>query len=65
MNHEKNLTLRVPIEIFDRATELVDDLSADPEVLAAGRVTRSRVLRIALFQGLESLEMKYKREGKK
>lgn len=51
------LSMRVPIDVFERADALVDPLSStSSDFRAVTSVTRSSVLRLALLRGLELLE---------
>jgi len=51
--------LRLPDAMLRRADALVLRMADAPELAAAGRVTRSHVLREALSRGLRELERKY------
>ena len=59
MPNDATITLRLPVEDLDRADELVPHLEKVP-TLRAARVSRSLVLRLALYEGLEALEKRYK-----
>lgn len=52
---EGQITIRLPQDLLDRADALIDRVSDLPEYRAL-RITRSVVLRLALDDGLESLE---------
>lgn len=55
--------LRLTPELLARAEALVPVLSNVPSVASFGRVTRSTVLRLALYMGLEDLEKAYCEDG--
>jgi len=58
--HDVAISLRLPAEVADRAEALVEPLSQEPLLMAAGRgLTRASVLRLAVLEGLASLEKKY------
>lgn len=58
MVHDRAITLRLPDEVLQRADELVPVMGGQGD-LAAARVTRSTILRLALFKGLQALEEEY------
>ena len=49
-------SMRLPLELVDRAERLLPRLAADPERRLAGRLSRSAVLRLAMHRGLLLLE---------
>lgn len=51
--------IRLPTELIDKAEEMLPRVAPDPEVAAVGRVTRTSVLRMALANGLKTMEWKY------
>jgi len=53
------LVVRLPSETMERLAALVPRVAADPAARAWGRVTRSTVLRLALEDGLSTLEARY------
>lgn len=64
--HDVAISLRLPAEVADRAEALVEPLSRERLLLAAGRgLTRASVLRLAVLEGLDSLEAKYGPEAGK
>ncbi len=62
MGMEVTLQLRVPAELAARADALVASLDRTAAV-AAGRATRSMVLRLALDEGLRAPERRAERRG--
>ncbi len=56
--------LRIESAALERADALIPLLEKVPEI-AAGRVTRSAVLRLAMFHGLGMLEKKYDQQSKR
>jgi DNA-binding XRE family transcriptional regulator len=58
MPNDATITLRLPVDDLDRADELVPLLEQVPHLRAA-RVSRSLVLRLALYEGLAVLEKQY------
>ncbi len=52
------VSLRVQPELLERAEALLPALRADPD-LAAWRITRLGVLRLAIIHGLDDLEEAY------
>ncbi len=58
MAHEKQLSIRLPAETVDRADALVPVI-ADLPALAAFRVERASVLRLAIVRGLQALEQEH------
>ncbi len=59
MANEKQISIRLPEEILDRAKELVDVIQDDPAYKYVPRVGTSFVLRLAMERGLEQLEGEY------
>jgi hypothetical protein len=51
--------LRLPISLLDQADALIEVLSRDRDLSAAGRITRATVLRLAVARGLENLAHEY------
>lgn len=62
MQHDKQITFRLPAELILRAEALVSAVRADPERGAFGRVSKAAVLRLAIVKGLAVLEAEYRRE---
>jgi hypothetical protein len=56
---EREMRLRLPQSVADRADALIARLAQHPELAAAGRVTRATVLRLAMMRGLALLEQEY------
>ena len=54
--NDVQIVLRLPQTIRDRADALIPALEARPDIAALGKVTRSKVIRLALVRGLEILE---------
>ncbi len=55
------LTMRVPADLLARGDALVPKVAADTDLATTmGRVTRSAVLRLALLEGVKTLERRYK-----
>jgi len=67
---EENMTerelqsARIPANLMARANALVPVLEGVPELAAFGRVTKSAVIRLALFKGLQALEDEYGKPSK-
>ena len=55
MSNEKQVSLRLPVDVLDRAEGLVDRLASLP-AFRAFRVERATVLRLAVLRGLDELE---------
>jgi hypothetical protein len=55
--------LRLPTSLIDQADALIEALSRDRDLSAAGRITRATVLRLAVARGLESLAQEYGQTG--
>jgi len=53
----------MPAALAARLDALVPHLAEDPDLAAAGRVTRSMVARLALARGLSALERSKRRRG--
>jgi len=60
----KQLSFRIPVELWDRAVDLADRMNAHPDYLAH-RVSPSRVLTIAMAAGIEPLEARYPRKRRR
>lgn len=60
MDNEEQIALRLPADALERAEALVPKLAKLP-ALAAVRVTRSAVLRMAILRGLDALEAETER----
>ena len=56
MSMDVQTSMRLPTTLLDRADELVDALRDDPTLAMMGKMTRSKVLRLALNEGLAILE---------
>ena len=59
MANEKQISIRLPEEMLDRAKELVDVIQDDPAYKYVPRVGVSFVLRLAMEKGLAELESEY------
>jgi hypothetical protein len=55
--------LRLPLSLIEQADGLIEALSHDRDLSAAGRITRATVLRLAVARGLESLAHEYGQRG--
>jgi hypothetical protein len=55
--------LRLPVSLLDQADALIEVLSHDRDLSAAGRITRATVLRLAVARGLENLAHEYGQKG--
>jgi hypothetical protein len=55
--------LRLPVSLLDQADALIEVLSHDRDLSAAGRITRATVLRLAVARGLENLTHEYGQKG--
>jgi hypothetical protein len=51
--------LRLPQSLIGQADSLIELLSRDRDLSAAGRITRATVLRLAVARGLEDLVREY------
>lgn len=51
--------LRLPASLIEQADALIELLSHDRDLSAAGRITRATVLRLAVARGLEDLAREY------
>ena len=58
----RNMNLRVPDGVLERADALIESIQENPDVSAVGPVSRASVLRLALLRGLNALETE---QGKK
>ena len=56
--------LRLPVALIEQADALIEVLSRDRDLSAAGRITRATVLRLAVARGLENLAQEYGRKEK-
>jgi uncharacterized membrane protein len=56
MEHDRKIALRAPTEVYERAEKLRDAIARQ-----GVSVKTAEVLRMALEQGLRSLERKYRR----
>lgn len=65
MSNEKQVTIRLPTALLDRAENLARKLAADPAHSTAFRVTRAAALRMALHRGIEALEADLTAKAKK
>jgi hypothetical protein len=57
--------LRLPVSLIEQADALIEALSRDRDLSAAGRITRATVLRLALARGLENLTQEYGQAGER
>lgn len=53
------IQLRIPTSLIEQADALIEVLSRDRDLSAAGRITRATVLRLAVARGLENLVHEY------
>jgi hypothetical protein len=53
------IQLRLPPSLIEQADVLIEALSRDRDLSAAGRITRATVLRLAVARGLEDLAREY------
>jgi hypothetical protein len=51
--------LRLPASLIEQADALIEGLSRNRDLSAAGRITRATVLRLAVARGIESLIQEY------
>ncbi len=58
MPNDQMLSMRIPSEWLTRVDALVDVAAKDP-ANAAWRVSRAALLRLAMFEGVKSLERRY------
>ena len=56
--------VRVPQDLYARAEQLTDAMAGTPAMVAVGRRSTAAVIRLALLQGLESLEAEHGKQGK-
>lgn len=59
MANERQISIRLPQEIIDRAEGLVEAITDESAYRYVPRVGLSFVLRLAMEQGLDSLEAEY------
>ncbi len=59
MSSDETVNVRLPTELLERAEALVAELEKDPQLRVTGRVSRSTVLRLAVWKGIEALETAY------
>ena len=52
-------SMRLPSQLLERADKLIDSLQRDPSLAMMGKMTRSKVLRLALSEGLRLLEERH------
>ncbi len=57
---EEQTVFRLPEGTSKRAENLIPALSDDPKFFGIGKVSKSMVLRLALLEGLEKMEKRYK-----
>jgi hypothetical protein len=57
---ERPVTLRLPPDLLERAERLLPGLGRDPRLSALASLSRSQVLRLALLEGLQVLERRYR-----
>ena len=60
MSMDVQTSMRLPAELLQRADDLIESLQHDPALSMMGKMTRSKVLRLALSEGLKSLEAQYR-----
>ena len=53
-------SMRLPAELLQRADALIAELKMDPALSMMGKITRSKVLRLALSEGLAALESRHR-----
>jgi hypothetical protein len=58
-----SIQLRLPASLIKQADALIDVLSRNRDLSAAGRITRATVLRLAVARGLEDLARDYGHGG--
>jgi hypothetical protein len=61
----KQIALRIPADLPERADALLPRLNARADQRARGAATRSDVLRLALILGIEQLEQLAQKKGPK
>ena len=59
MANEKQISIRLPEELFERAKDLVDVIKEEPAYRYVPRIGTSFVLRLAIERGLAELEGEY------
>lgn len=59
MSSDETVNVRLPTELLKRAEALVAELEKDSQLRVMGRVSRSTVLRLAVWKGIEALEAAY------
>ena len=60
MSMDVQTSMRLPAEMLQRADDLIESLQQDPTLSMMGKMTRSKVLRLALSEGLKSLEQQHR-----
>ena len=63
MANDVQISMRLPRELVERAEALVALVAQDP-TYAGWRVTKAAVLRLALIEGVERLEERYRQRQK-
>ena len=63
MSMDVQTSMRLPSALLDRADALIEALTDDPSLSLMGKMTRSKVLRLAIARGLDELERQHKRGG--
>ena len=59
MSRPEGTPVRLPLDLLKRADALVPALDAVPELRTWGRVSRAKVVRLALLRGLVMLEAEH------
>ena len=59
MSMDVQTSMRLPSQLLERADKLIDSLQLDPSLAMMGKMTRSKVLRLALSEGLRVLEERH------
>ena len=58
-------TIRLPEDLLKKADALIPILSSDEQLRIAGRISRSKVLRLAIHSGMQNLVKTYGLKGKR
>ena len=54
-----NTQLRLPRQLLEQAERLVPVLADHPAIFGYGRISKAAVIRLALAEGLKTLEQRY------
>lgn len=63
---DQTINVRLPAELLELAEEMIPLLQEDDQLRLAGRISRSSVIRLAVFRGMQELRKAYdpRKKGK-